>query len=1471
MKRVFLSLSFLILIIALLYDPAKLIAAIKPESFLKRQDTKTGFIENKGQIIDQNNKPNPAVLYLLNTPGMNVQLRKGGFSYDLYEIRQEARGNGQEKGSRHQAIGNYVESDDWSHDHARHDSIINCQLSIINYHRIDIDLQNANPNPIVETSAPSSGYFNYYTMGTPVEGVISVRSYTTVIYKNIYPGIDLAFVENNDRHFEYNFILQPGADISSIKLKVYGPERIKSYREELRCETRLGDVDETIPVCYYTLNDNRIPVRGRFKKIMEHLYGFAVDQAIPAGAVLIIDPIPTRRWGTYYGGDGQEMVYEKGCATDHNGNIFICGYTNSETNIATAGAYQSFFTGFTDGFLAKFSTTGQRFWGTYYGGTHATEGYSCATDADGNIFLVGETAAYNYIATPGAYQTVLNGTEDAFIAKFTTDGLRLWGTYYGGHETGAPDELLACSADDSGNIYCAGITSSPDLISTPGAEQTTYGGGPTDVFLVKFTGDGQRVWGTYYGGTSDEYDASCSIGSNGYLYLSGSTHSTNNIATAGSFMPNYSGFGKAFLACFDLSGTRLWGTYFGGESFDDGFGCTADTLSNVYLFGATYSLTNISTPGVFLTTLTTSDGGYLEKFSSAGVRLWGTYYPSSIHGAAVDDSGFVFIAGITDQNPLISSPGAYQTVFRGLYDAFLGKMTGNGQRIWGTYYGGTDNDNGVSCVVDHNDNIYLFGNTYSDNNTDNNISPCTRNPLANYIASPGSLQPNYGGGWGGDGYLVKFADCWSPDTALQIIAPSFLCANSTGITFSIAPIATATDYTWCITGDLIITAGQHTTLITVEVGSTLGWDTISVYGINSCDTGFPKVITRRVKSRPNPLISGTDTTCTGTINLFTTAGGKANYQWTVSPGGTITLGGTATDSACSVSWNTGGAQWIKVNYTDTSGCAALNPTQFNVWVIAGPAASVTIVASSNNVCAGTSVTFTATPTNGGLTPGYQWQVNGVNSGTNSTVFTYIPSNGDVITCLLTSSLTGCISNNPALSNSILMIINSVLIVNISINPSSNPVCAGSSVTFTATPVNGGTAPSYQWKVNGINTGTNSPVYSYVPLNGDQVNCELTSSVDCPLTNPITSNTLLMTTNNSLPAGVSISASSNPFCPGSYVTFTATPTNGGSAPAYQWKINGANAGTNSSTFAYNPVNNDSVRCVMTSNLSCVTDNPASSAKIIMSGTLAPIVTFTSCFDTITTINAQPIKLKGGIPLGGTYSGPGVNSSTGIYTPVLAGIGTHTITYTYTNAAMCSALAHTHIINYPLSIVNCGNPITDIRDNKVYQTVQIGSQCWFASNLNYGTILASSQDQRDNCVAEKHCFNDNPANCTKQGGLYQWDELMQYDDTPADQGFCLPGWHIPTENEWNTLFANWTNNGFAGSPLKYSGYSGFNALLYGVNHFNRTWDFQGFATFFWSSTPRSSTQAWAHGLNEADPSVSLYPSSRVNAFSVRCLKD
>jgi uncharacterized protein (TIGR02145 family) len=167
------------------------------------------------------------------------------------------------------------------------------------------------------------------------------------------------------------------------------------------------------------------------------------------------------------------------------------------------------------------------------------------------------------------------------------------------------------------------------------------------------------------------------------------------------------------------------------------------------------------------------------------------------------------------------------------------------------------------------------------------------------------------------------------------------------------------------------------------------------------------------------------------------------------------------------------------------------------------------------------------------------------------------------------------------------------------------------------------------------------------------------------------------------------------------------------------------------------------------------------------------------------------------------------------------------------------------------------------------VHIGNKCWLAEDLNYGIEINSNTDQRNNCTHEKY---HNPASSIEHpASVYQWDEIMNYDESISTQGLCPPGWHVPSETDWNTLFTEYTNNGFAASPLKYSGFSGFNALLNGALHFNEKWDYAGFETFFWSSTAHSSQKAWAHGMNEPDLSVSAYPAFRTNAFSVRCLKD
>ncbi|MEI7983595.1 MAG: FISUMP domain-containing protein, partial [Bacteroidota bacterium] len=96
--------------------------------------------------------------------------------------------------------------------------------------------------------------------------------------------------------------------------------------------------------------------------------------------------------------------------------------------------------------------------------------------------------------------------------------------------------------------------------------------------------------------------------------------------------------------------------------------------------------------------------------------------------------------------------------------------------------------------------------------------------------------------------------------------------------------------------------------------------------------------------------------------------------------------------------------------------------------------------------------------------------------------------------------------------------------------------------------------------------------------------------------------------------------------------------------------------------------------------------------------------------------------------------------------------------------------------------CGMKMTDTRDGKMYNTVKIGSQCWMAQELNYGTRIPHTTAMSDNSIPEKYCYDDLETNCDVYGGIYQWNELMQYLNTPGGQGLCPTGWHIPTDAEW-----------------------------------------------------------------------------------------
>ena len=292
-------------------------------------------------------------------------------------------------------------------------------------------------------------------------------------------------------------------------------------------------------------------------------------------------------------------------------------------------------------------------------------------------------------------------------------------------------------------------------------------------------------------------------------------------------------------------------------------------------------------------------------------------------------------------------------------------------------------------------------------------------------------------------------------------------------------------------------------------------------------------------------------------------------------------------------------------------CVSGNPAMsnsLNITVTPSVLPSVSIMASTNSICQGTEVSFTAMAANGGNNPGFQWQINGLDVGTNSPLFSSTSLNdGDKVSCMLTSS-EACVTNSTVMSNELDMTVNPSVTPSVSINASTSTICQGTEVSFTAVATNEGSNPGFQWQINGLNVGTNSPQFSSAGLNdGDQVSCILTSSEDCTTNSTAISNTETIVVQTLLQASVSISPTAPSICENDNLIFIASGTNEGNAPTYQWQLNGMNVGANSTQFSSTNINDgDQVNCLLTSSEVCVVSRTVMSntATIIVHEQLSP---------------------------------------------------------------------------------------------------------------------------------------------------------------------------------------------------------------------------------------------------------------------------
>lgn len=696
-------------------------------------------------------------------------------------------------------------------------------------------------------------------------------------------------------------------------------------------------------------------------------------------------------------------------STDSKGNVYITGTTYSTNGISTPGAYQSMFSGNVNAFLVKLNSYGVRLWATYYGGDTGTFGFSVACNDSDNVYVCGSTLSSTGIATTGAFQTTIAGGSDAFLVKFDSSGARQWGTYYGGANY---EDALGVTVSNTADVYFIVRTYGSSGMASPGAYQTTFSGSGEKAVLVKFSGNGARLWATYYDGTGIDIPDGVTTDDSGNVYMTGFTSSTSGIATAGAYQANLNfPNGSAFLVKFNDMGSRQWATYYGDTNSSSGAGVCTDHAGNVYMCGVTRSITNIASPGAAQTSLSGTLDAFLVKFNNNGIRQWGTYFggPDSDYATSVacDTLGNIYITGYTNSPSGIAMPGAYQPVYGGgIYDAFLAEFSNAGIKERATYYGGPGKDFGTGVCTDDSGKVYITGYTNSTSG----------------IATNGAHQTSYGGGTY-DAFIAKFYS----DTFVAISQPytdTILCARDsfylpyfTNDTFRASNI---------FTGQISDSSGSFSSPVNIGTLAATTTDSILCFIPGTMLNGSHYRI-RIIASHPIDT-SEDDGLNIRLINL-TSPTGSSNSP--VCEGDSLKL--FAVDTLTGIGWQwTGPNNFNSVNqnpvihpailadsgfYTvkaSLPGCFS-EPDTVHAVIIANAPPSVIITTYPSPMVAGQITTFTAHITYGGTAPFFKWYLNGqYNSSSNDSVYTITPAGGDTI-CVVAFSNLSCANPDSAIA------------------------------------------------------------------------------------------------------------------------------------------------------------------------------------------------------------------------------------------------------------------------------------------------------------------------------------------------------------------------------------------------------------------------------------------------------------------------
>jgi hypothetical protein len=654
------------------------------------------FIENRGQLRDTQGKPRSDIRYYADLGCGSVYLRNGVISYVVRSGRP-ASTNADDGRTRWQKR--------------------NDPTGPTGFYRFDVEFLGANSVTATELS-PNEEFINFY-QGKGQKPILAVPTAKSILYKNLYRGIDL-HMSVSAEGLKLTWQIAAGADPTQIRYRLVGADVPKLLADgSIQTLLPIGGWAESAPVAWQTATKAQqapvpVEVGYRVEKGIVSLGIGTYDKTKP----LIIDPL-NRVWATYMGGTEDDRAW--GTTLTNSGDIYVCGSSYSNNFPVDPGTFQDFFIGRggnCDAFLTKIAMSGTRVWSTYIGGEGNELAYGLETDLKDNPVVCGRTTSVNFPTTPGAFQEKYGGKWDGFICTFDGSGQQVWTTFFGGE---SEDEAIDMGVDNNGFIAITGFTDSRKFFITPNCFQKTKWEG-RDAYLAKFTPEGKILWSTLFGGKGEDAGLNLAVDKANNILITGSTSSADEFPiTDFAFQPIYGGgnpdVGDMYIAKFNPTGIRQWCTYFGGDEDEQGIGIAVNGEGLSFVVGFSRSQGFPMTDGAFQNRIKGLSDIVFVVLNKDGKPIYTTYIGGRGneygYNVALDSQGNIHLTGSTGGDDFPTTAEATQKANAGLLDAVLVSFNKEYKLYYSSYIGGSREDEGVSASADDKGNVLIAGRTQS--------------------------------------------------------------------------------------------------------------------------------------------------------------------------------------------------------------------------------------------------------------------------------------------------------------------------------------------------------------------------------------------------------------------------------------------------------------------------------------------------------------------------------------------------------------------------------------------------------------------------------------------------------------------------------------------------------------------------------------------------------------------------------------